>query len=484
MIKTIKKFFAEFDERLRHGGYTVEEIAKYAGGGKSSSAPAERQPTAQELELLETQSTSLEQAMKVAADQYNLSASDRDYFDKIYRGSLDKDDPKVLAEVQKRMSEIEAPVRSDYKSDSDFERARINYDSQKEVFANIAKFELGSGDSVDTLLFDAIKSASPETKELMNTWETSARELGNDFISGMSGMSDTFKTQLTKANDDFIAGTRDTASGLSSSMQSYQSKYENTAQDVSSKMGTADADILSQTTGQNLAGIATSFKQSQDQLLSTLGRRGMAGSGVEASLLGTMASGQANAQAGAINQSYMQSIQQSDARRQAQLGIAGNISATGQQTAQSIAQSQNNMYGTVGSAQQGLAGQVYNTDAQNANQAYGIQSQLGGQVLNQNIASNQQNIANLQLASGVSQGIYGGASNMLAQAGQTSNTVAGTAGSTATSIGSTDASYKTSVMQSQAESGSAIGSLVGGVAGSFLGPIGTSVGTKLGSFIK
>ena len=431
-------------------------------GSKGSSTPPEREPTAQELELLEAQSTSLEQAMKVAADQYNLSSSDRDYFDKIYRGALDKDDPKVLAEVQKRMQDIPPPNRSSFKSDSDFERAKVNYNSQKEVFANIAKFELGSGVSVDTLLFDAIKAASPETQKLMNTWESSARELGNDFINDMTGMSDTFKQQLTTANDEFVAGTRSSTSTMTKSLGDYQSGYEASVNKAMGNMGTADSDILAQTTGQNLAGIASSFKQSQDQLMSAMGRRGLAGSGVEAQALGGLAGQMGNTQAGALNQSYMQAIQQSDARRQQQLGMAGQLAATGQQTATNIGQAQSNMYGAVGTAQQSLAGQMFNTGSQMSNQAYGIQSQLSGQVLNQNIAAQQQNIANLQAGSGVSQGIYAGASNMLAGAGQTAGNNAQIAGTTATNIGATDAQYKTTMAQAAAEQeGAALGAAAG-----------------------
>ena len=55
-------------------------------GSKGSSAPAQRALTQEELELLDSQRVSLDQATDVASKQYNLSNEDREYVAQIYRG--------------------------------------------------------------------------------------------------------------------------------------------------------------------------------------------------------------------------------------------------------------------------------------------------------------------------------------------------------------------------------------------------------------
>ena len=170
-------------------------------------------------------------------------------------------------------------------------------------------------------------------------------------------------------------------------------------------MGTASADIYAQTKAQNLAGISQAYQQASKEAMGTMSRRGLAGSGVEASVLGNIAGGQASASASALNQSYQQAIEMSDQRRGQQAGIAGQMAQTGQSLAQNI---------------------------------YGTQSGLEGQYMQNEINLQQQGLANLQMGAGVASGTFMQAQNYLNQAGQTANSTAQVAGNTASAYGQMD----------------------------------------------
>ena len=356
---------------------------------KSSGAPAARPLSKQEKRLLETQERSLAQAIEVAESEFNLSAEDRTYFEQIFRGELDPTNIEVRRELETRLSDPR------YK-DTPLEML------QQEVMHDLDK-------SVDQLLFDKVRQSDSRTSALLGEWEAGARELGTAYTDQLAGLSEGFKQQITG---------------------------------ISESMGTADQDIYAQTKAQNLAGISQAFKEAQDTALSALSRRGLAGSGVEAGAISSLAAQEAQMKAGALGQSYQQAVTASDVRRQQQAGIASQLLQT----------------------EAGMAGQIYGT--QSGLDTAALQAQLSGQ---------QQGIANLQLASGVSQGVYGGAANYLQMAGQTFGQVGQTAGSTAVGLGSNATQYATAKMSAdaQAEAGfyGAVGTLAGGVL-PFLAPTG------------
>lgn len=363
--------------------------------GKGSSAPTERPLSVEELRLYETQAKSLEQATRVAAEQFNLSKEDREYVANIYRGDVDPNDPAVKAEVARRLKETPPPVKKPSQSAADYANTLAAWTAERDAIVRQVSSDLG-GKGVDELLFEGVKQAGGKAGELLSQWQAKSQELGDEYASTLSGLSDSFKNTLTATSE---------------------------------KLGTADQDILSNVTGQNLAGISQSYQEALKQAQGALSRRGLAGSGVEAGVIGSLSGQQAMAQAGALSQSYQQAIALSDQRRQQQMGIAGQIMQTGAST----------------------AGQIYQTQAGIAGQS--MQNQLNLQ---------QQNLANLQMASGVSQGVFGMSQNYLAGAGQTANQSASTAGQTAGQIGQTNMQY---AQMKAEESGSVFGALTSGAFG-------------------
>jgi len=440
-------------------------------GKSGSSAPAARALTKQELDLLESQKGSLDQATEVAAKQYNLSNEDREYVAQIYRGDLDPKDPRVKEEVAKRMSELKPPSREDYITyleetstgvsatpktqallggaveadgatttttkkvfnEQEYQDAVKEFNTNRDKLVREVSSDLGTA-GVDELLFKAVTGSETEAGKLLSGWETSARELGTAYTDTLTGLSDAFKTSITTAAETYT-GELEQAKGA---------------------LGTADTDILGQQRGQSLAGISQSYQEAQKQLLAQTSQRGLAGSGIEAGALTSLLGQEAQQKAGALGQSYNQAIALSDQRRQQQLGIAGQ------------------QYGVSGQ----LASQLQQTGAQTGGGVY--QTGLGTEtsVLQNQLASQQQNLANLQLASGVSQGIFGQSQNYLQQAGATAGQAASTAGSTAVGLGANAVSYANAQAQAQASQGDLFGSILSAGVGAYTGGIGTGLATK------
>ena len=407
------------------------------GSKGGSSAPAERALTSQELELLESQRVNLDQATEVAAKQYNLSNEDREYVAQIYRGDLDPRDPKVVAEVQNRMKNLQPPTREEFTRmketttydygmsggsetttrqdifDSDsYEEALKKFQTQKDEIVRQVSSDLGTK-GVDELLFEAVTNSKTEAASLLNQWKDTAIKLGDTYTSQLSGISDRFKTTLQTASDN---------------------------------MGTADTDLYAAAKGQNLAGISQAYAEAQKQAEGALARRGLSGSGIQAGVTGTLYGQEAQQKAQALGQSYQQAIGLSDQRRQSQIGIAGQIAQSDTAT----------------------AGSIYQT---------GLGTQTS--ILQNSLANQQQNIANLQLASGVSQGIFGQSANYLNQAGATANQTASIAGNTASAYGQMDNQYQMNLQNNQAAEGDLLGSALSAGIGAYTGGIGTGASAAL-----
>lgn len=94
--------------------------------GKSAPSYSERPLSEEEKRLLTTQSDALAQSMSIALSQLGLSTEDRSYFEKIYRGQVDPNDPKVVEKAQAIFNEkLSAPDEAmqtkiaGYKTDND-----------------------------------------------------------------------------------------------------------------------------------------------------------------------------------------------------------------------------------------------------------------------------------------------------------------------------------------------------------------------------
>lgn len=383
-------------------------------GKKGGSSSSQRALSKEEIKLFDTQEKALAQATQVSADQYNLSKVDREYITQIYRGDLNPNDPKVKEEVAKRLANTPPPTREQYtnfvismkKGDGkgsidtevitenfdleSYDKALAQWETNKEQLVNRVSIEFGDK-GVDELLFDAVKESKTVAGNLINKFQADSSALGKKFTDSLTGISDKFRTTLETKSAEF---------------------------------GTADTDILATTKGQNLAGISQSYQEAIKQAQGVASRRGLAGSGVEGGITGTLLQQEAQAKAQALSQSNLQAIGISDQRRQQQIGVAGQVAQ---------------LDSTV-------AGQQFQTNLGLATSH--LQNQLG---------ANQQNIANLQLASGISQGTFLQSQNFLNQAGSTANQTAQTAGSTANQIGANNLQFQQQQQQNQG------GGLLGGI---------------------
>ena len=335
-----------------------------------------------------------------------------------------------------------------------------------------------TGQSVDELLFDAVKASKSDLATALTSYADKSAAITQQYGADRSGiaskytdrindLASTFDTKMEFASDEFVSSSIDALGTFNEKTNEYQGALERVSQEASSKLGTADTDILAQQRGQQLSGISQAYSEAQNELLGTLGRRGLAGSGIEASSLARMSNQEALAKAGALSQSYNQAIGLSDQRRMQQVGLQGDVSQMGIGVAgQQLASQQQVGQGIYGTRAQTAESQYqagsqaaqagYQTGMTNVVAQEQAAQQLAAQQYQGQTAGTQQNIANLQTASGVSQGIYGGATNLLAGAGATAGQIASTAGSTALGIGN-------QAVQLQAQAAEKEGALMGGL---------------------
>lgn len=499
---------------------------------------------------------SLNSTQKIMEEQFNISKQEFENMNNIFRPDVDSNDPRVMAALKKAVAdggglEMKAEAMSfdefnamnfddfaaneageDLATPEAREKAYNEYKAALPVISGLvseadsdemkAKIiaDLSAGDSVDGMLFDAVKSSSGELSLALTDYadkmvgiNQSQAEAGagmtTKFMDKLNEVAGTYQQKLDQVNQEFKGDTKaatqkygqytqDKISEYQSSVGKYQTNYERIAQDTQAKMGTADDDILARTTGVNLAGISQSFKESQDNLMSTMSRRGLAGSGVEVGAMSQMGQQEAMSKAGALSNSYLSSVGQSDQRRMTNLGVQQGIAQQGIANAQGLLGSQMNYSNTqlgadlqgaqgIASMYQQNAGAGYQAGQATAQGIYGAgMSQLDSTYANmRNLAGTQygaqtsniqQNLANLTGASGVSSGVFGQGSNMLAGASSTAGQSASTSTQGATSYANMQNQYGTSQMNNLYEQQgfrdgqmANMGTNAAGIVGSFFG---------------
>lgn len=487
--------------------------------GKPSPSYSQRELSEEELQLFETQSQFLDQAMEISSAQFNLSEEDREYFNEIYRGELNKNDPKVKEEVAKRLEGLEKPTLEQFKSsqttttstkdsstnvfdfDDDsgytnkqaedktvteeftdreaYEAAMAEWDSTVSDITRAVQQDLGSV-SIDEMLFDAVKSASPKTNELMDNWYNTAKNLGSDYINKIEGLSEEFKTRINESTDTYKSSIKQSETKYVGKMESSAAKYTTRAEDIAGKMGTADDDIYARAKGENLAGISQAYQEAMQQSQANLARRGLAGTGVEAGVASLLLGQEARDKATALSSSYVSAIDQSDARRTNQLGIYGSVLGTEQGTAQNVFSGEQQVAGSTYNADTTAAQNVYSSGMDVAGKSYQTQLATETSNLQNQLAGQAQDISNLGMLSGISQGVYSGSQNYLSNAGSTAIGGANSAGSTFGTMFTSNNTAAAAQAQASADSAAGIGSLVGTLGGAYAGTAsGSAAMTKL-----
>ena len=337
------------------------------GGKSGAGGNAQRQPTQQELDLWESQKTNLDSLTKITEEQYNLSAEDRAYYEKTFREGTDTEAKSALAKLQSQIT-----------------GKTVSPESIKSV-------------NIDSLLRDTILNATPEFKDaaskVIQGQETLTKQYGSDV------------TGLSKAFTDSIQG--------------FTNKYSQELQTTKEQMGTANADVLARQTGTTMAGISSGYQEARKQLESTLARKGLAGSGVEANILSSNYQQEAMAKASAGVGAYNTAIQQSDALRLQQAQLSGQ------------------------QYQAGIAGATtgYQANLGATQNVYGVTSASDLQNYNLSNAATLQGIAGLTQVAQAGQGVYGQSANYLQGASASAANAAQTATSAATTVANTNSNY-------------------------------------------
>ena len=367
------------------------------GGGKGSSS-SQRPVTQQELDLWDSQKKNLDSLTKIAEEQYNLSAEDRAYYEKTFREGTDTEAKTALAKLQSQITGKE-----------------VSPESIKSV-------------NIDSLLRDTILNSTPEFKDAASKVIQGQESLTKQYGSDVTGLSKAF----------------------TDSIQGFTNKYSQELQTTKEQIGTANADVLARQTGTTMAGISSGYQEARKQLESTLARKGLAGSGVEANILSSNYQQEAMAKASAGVSAYNTAIQQSDALRlqQAQLG--------GQQYQAGIAGATTGYQANLGATQN----------------IYGVTSASDLQNYNLSNAATLQGIAGLTQVAQAGQGVYGQSANYLQGASSSAASAASTAGSSATGLANVNANYATQMQQANAQSAAGIGSLVGTLGAAGIGAYG------------
>ena len=338
------------------------------GGGKGgSSGNSQRSVTQQELDLWTAQKENLDSLTKIAEEQYNLSIEDRNYYEKVFREGTDTEAKTALAKLQSQITGKE-----------------VSPESIKSV-------------NIDSLLRDTILNSTPEFKDAASKVIQGQESLTKQYGSDVTGLSKAF----------------------TDSIQGFTNKYSQELQTTKEQMGTANADVLARQTGTTMAGISSGYQEARKQLESTLARKGLAGSGVEANILSSNYEQEAMSKASAGVGAYNTAIQQSDALRlqQAQLG--------GQQYQAGISGATTGYQANLGATQN----------------IYGVTSASDLQNYNLSNAATLQGIAGLTQVAQAGQGIYGQSANYLQGASSSAANAAQTSTSAATSLANTNSNY-------------------------------------------
>ena len=368
------------------------------GGGKGSSGSSQRPVTQQELDLWTAQKENLDSLTKIAEEQYNLSIEDRNYYEKVFREGTDTEAKTALAKLQSQIT-----------------GKTVSPESIKSV-------------NIDSLLRDTILNSTPEFKDAASKVIQDQESLTKQYGSDVTGLSKAF----------------------TDSIQGFTNKYSQELQTTKEQMGTANADVLARQTGTTMAGISSGYQEARKQLESTLARKGLAGSGVEANILSSNYQQEAMAKASAGVSAYNTAIQQSDALRLQQAQLSGQ------------------------QYQAGIAGATtgYQANLGATQNIYGVTSASDLQNYNLSNAATLQGIAGLTQVAQAGQGVYGQSANYLQGASSSAASAASTAGSSATGLANVNANYATQMQQANAQSSSGIGQLIGTLGAAGIGAYG------------
>lgn len=359
-------------------------------GGKSSST-SQRELSQEEKDLYAQQKVYLDQMGKIAEEQFGLSKEDRTYYEDVFRTGTDTEARNAVADLRSKIT-----------------GTKVDPNSIKET-------------NLDSLLRDLTLTTSSELRDVTNKFAETTQKAYDLYGAKATGLSEKFSQQI---------GT-------------YTKQYADEIAKTQAETGTIKQDILSRETGAAQAGISSSYAEARRQIQADLARRGISGSGVEAGVTASMYQQQAQAQAAAGYQARQTSLQQSEALRQQQLALSGQLYQTNVAGAQT----------------------QFQTESANLANLYGISSQLAAQNYNLGIAAGQQQISNLSALSAMGAGIYSGSQNYLTQAGATYSSGANIAGSTAGTIGQQDVAYRNAQMQAQSAETAGLYGALGTAAG-------------------
>jgi hypothetical protein len=184
-----------------------------------------------------------------------------------------------------------------------------------------------------------------------------------------------------------------------------------------------------------------------------LARRGLAGSGVEQSVLASTYQQEAMAKAQAGQTARGTALEQSEAIRQQQAGYAGSQLQAGVSGMQTGYQ-----------AEQAGIQNIYGVTASQALQNYNLQN-----------AATLQGISGLTQVAQAGQGVYAGSQNYISSATNAASQGASIAGSTAANLNMSSTTTTTAPKQD------IFGTVVGGVVGAYTGGFGTAIGSAMGS---
>ena len=358
------------------------------GGSKSSgSSSSTRTLTPTELKLIETQDENLQVLTKIAQESYDLSAEDRDYYERVFREGSDTEAKEAVAKLKSTITGQE-----------------VNAEDIENV-------------NIDTLLRDTILNSTPEFQAAATSYIDNASKLTSDYGQESSGLSSSF------------------ASGIKDLTNNYSQELET----IKSNVGTIDKTILARETGAAQSGISTAYAESRKQMTADLARRGIAGSGVEANLLAGSYQNEAMSKVQAATQARTTALEQSEAMRTQQAGIAGlqaQAGTSGLQTA-------------------------YQAELSNAQNIYGVVSAQDFQNYQTQNSATLQGISGLTQVAQAGTGVYAGSQNYLSQGTSAASSAASTAGSTAVGL---DMQSSTTSKSKTSQWGVDVGKAVGGIS--------------------
>ncbi|WP_373069806.1 tail fiber domain-containing protein [Sulfurimonas sp.] len=384
------------------------------GGGKGGSTSVQRPLTQNELDLIDTNKDAINSVIDIAGRQQDLSEQNQMDWNNTYR-QMETGGVSTNASRENGFSNDNILTRDAYEqAQRDYNNTRTANERQLKLLQNKYDKAIGNYDKSKT----TTQSNPNYNFELLNKGQNNdplATDANFEFRNGIMVRrnSNLFNNNSSKDNtvtynekymhqankyQKEIDALKKKMNGNKTSWENKQiynadpnSNLREAMLQANEQLGTVDQGVYDRQKANLFNGLDSNYTQAENNLTSTLAKRGIANSGIAAKSYTDLAGQKAGAMAQANNQAYNQAVQSGDAYRQQRVAnltgytqLGRGMSGTAQNYLGQASQSYSNAASGAGSMFSGIGGlnNQYNSSMWNADaQAASGKGAMGGSLV-------------------------------------------------------------------------------------------------------